>query len=193
MLKTTPNKIRLAAVPMTVETLMNRPIADVVNYESEVLPLIRLFANYKHALIEGLIQMPGTFYGVINFNLKDIEPDWCRKKLNLFDMKLSRSLVGRNWSSKPDSTRPHWIAVPERAKFLHYNSVWDVPIEHHLKFFLEAPTIWRGIVPSGQFHLQVIGEQLGEEHAPRIYSGRTFHPRWTIDGLVTSSELRRRK
>jgi len=175
---------------MTVDALMKRPMAEDYNYESDVLPLLRLKANYKHAFIEGLIRMPGIFFGVVNFNLRSIEPDWCRQRLNLFDMKIARCLLGRNWSKKPHSERPQWIAVPERATFLHYNSLWDVPIEHQERFFVEAPGIWREVMPSGDFHLQVIGEGVGEDVASRIYCGKTFHPRWTIDNTILSADLR---
>jgi hypothetical protein len=141
---------------MTVDALMKRPMVEVQNYESDVLPLLRLYSSYKHGFIESRIRVPGTFFAVANFNLRDLEPDWCKSKLNLFDMKIARTLLGRNWSKKPDSQRPRWIAVPERATFLHYNSLWEIPVEHQENFFIEAPTIWREVVPSGQFHLQVI-------------------------------------
>jgi len=172
---------------------MKRPMPEVQNYESDVLPLTRLYANYKHAFIEGLIKVPGTFYAVANFNLPGLEPDWCYQRLNLFDMKVGRRLHGKHWCMTPDPERPKWIAVPERATYLHYNMIWDVPIRHQEQFFLEAPDIWRQVVPSGQFHLQVIGEGVGEDVAARIYSGDTFHPRWTIDNTIMSAELRRKK
>jgi hypothetical protein len=184
---------RLPAVPTTTAALMKRRIPDVQNFEAEVVPLLRLFNEYREGFIEGLQQVPGTFYAVANFNLKGLEPEWCREKLNLFDMKVARSLLGRNWSKRPMSERPNWVAVPEQATFLHFNMVWDVPLEHQEKFFLEAPAIWRGIVPSGQMHIDVIGESPGEASAVRAYSGKTFHPRWTIDNTITSSELRRKK
>jgi hypothetical protein len=101
--------------------------------------------------------------------------------------------LGRNWCKRPDSERPQWIAVPEQARYLHYNMLWDVPIVLQKQFFLEAPGIWREMVPSGQFHLQVIGDEPGEDLAARIYSGKTFHPRWTIDNTIISTELRRKK
>jgi hypothetical protein len=107
-------------------------------------------------------------------------------------MKLARCLLGKNWSKKPDAERPQWIAVPEMATYLHYNMLWSVPTEHQQKFFLEAPEIWRGIVPSGQFFVQVIGEDASEVTATRTYTGKTFHPRWTIDNTITSTEVRRK-
>jgi hypothetical protein len=61
------------------------------------------------------------------------------------------------------------------------------------EFFLEAPGIWRTVVPSGQFDLQVIGEGTWEGAAVRTYSGKTFHPRWTIDNTITSTELQEEK
>ena len=108
-------------------------------------------------------------------------------------MKVARCLLGKHWCRKPDAERPRWIAVPERASFLHYNMLWDVPLHHQEKFYLEAPDIWRTVVPSGQFDLQVIGEGAWEGAAVRTYSGKTFHPRWTIDNTITSMELRRKK
>jgi hypothetical protein len=83
--------------------------------------------------------------------------------------------------------------VPEQATYLHFNMLWDAPVEHHERFFLNAPDIWRQVVPSGHFDLQVVGEQAGEATAVRTYSGKTFHPRWTIDYTITSNELRRKK
>lgn len=166
---------------------------DVQNYLSEVLPLLRLRNDYQEGFIQMLRSAPGTFYAVANFNLQDIEPDWCRQRINLFDMKVARLLLGKHWSKQPDSQRPSWIAVPERATFLHYNMLWDVPTEHQELFFLAAPAIWREVVPSGQLHLDVIGEGEGEATAVRTYTGKSFHPRWTIDNTVTSSELRRRR
>jgi len=71
--------------------------------------------------------------------------------------------------------------------------IWDVPIVHQEKFFLEAPGLWREMVPSGQFHLQVIGDEPGEDLAARIYSGKTFHPRWPPDNTIISTELRKKK
>jgi hypothetical protein len=41
--------------------------------------------------------------------------------------------------------------------------------------------------------LQVIGEKAGEAVAARIYSSKTFHPRWSLDNTITSTELRRKK
>ncbi len=166
---------------------------DVQNYDSDTLPLLRLGRNYKHGFIESLIAVPGNIYAVANFNQKGLEPDWCRKKFNLFDMKVARCLLGSNWSRKPESERPRWIAVPEQATFLHYNTIWDVPVHLQERFFLEAPGIWRKVVPSGQFFVQVIGEEEGETIATRIYSGKTFHPRWTIDHTILSTEFRQKR
>jgi len=185
--------IRVPAVPMTVASLMKRPMADFQNYETEVLPLLRLRREYKNGFIQTLKDAPGTFYAVANFNQRSVEPEWCRQKINLFDMKTARCLLGKHWSRQPESARTQWIAVPEMATYLHYNMVWSVPIEQQEQFFLEASEIWQDVVPSGQFHLQVIGEGDGEAVATRIYSGKAFHPRWTIDGTITSTELRRKK
>jgi hypothetical protein len=189
----TPQTTRLPAVPMTVDALMKRPMADVQNYMLDVVPLLRLRRDYKDGFVQSLQQVPGSFYAVANFNLPSLEPDWCRKRLNLFDMKIARCLLGKNWCRKPDAERPRWIAVPEWASFLHYNMIFDVPLHHQERFYLEAPGIWRTVVPSGQLHVQVIGEEVGEAVAPRIYSGKTFHPRWTIDNTITSGGFRRMK
>ncbi len=185
--------VRLPAVSMTVDALMKRPMPEVQNYESDILPLMRLWKDYKDGFLQTLKERPGNFYAVANFNLKSVEPDWCGQKINLFDMKIARHLIGKHWSRQPESARTQWIAVPEMATYLHYNMLWNVPIEQQESFFLEAPGIWRDIVPSGQFHVQVIGEQDGEANATRIYSGKTFHPRWTIDNTITSTELRRKR
>jgi len=190
---TQPTKTRLPAIPMTVAALMKRPIPEVQNYEAEVLPLLRLRRDYKDGFLQTLKEAPGNFYAVANFNLKSVEPEWCGQKFNLFDMKIARCLLGKNWSRQPESARTQWIAVPEMATYLHYNMIWNVPIEQQEKFLLEAPRIWRDSVPSGQLHLQVIGEEPGEAVATRIYSGKTFHPRWTIDNTITSAELRRKR
>lgn len=193
MPKTQPTIKRLPAIPMTVDALMKRPMAEIQNYMLEVAPLLRLGREYKSGFLEALQRTPGTFYAVANFNLKNLEPNWCYQRLNLFDMKIARSLLGRKWCDKPDEDRPRWIAVPERATFLHYNMLWEVPVYHQEAFFLEAPGIWRTVVPSGKFDLQVIGEETGEGAAVRTYSGKTFHPRWTIDNTITSAGLRRKK
>jgi hypothetical protein len=177
---------------MSVDALMKRPMPEVQNYMLEVAPLLRLGHEYKSGFLEMLQQMPGSFYAVANFNLKNLEPSWCYQRLNLFDMKIARCLLGRNWCEMPDEERPRWVAVPERATYLHYNMLWHVPVHHQEKFFGHAPGIWRQVVPSGQFDLQVIGEEAGEAAAVRTYSGKTFHPRWTIDHFITSSELRRK-
>lgn len=187
-----PNITRIPAVPMTVDALMKRPMPEVQNYMLEVAPLLRLGREYKTGFLEALQKAPGTFYAVANFNLKNLEPNWCYQRINLFDMKMARRLLGKNWCRKPDAERPRWIAVPERASFLHYNMLWDVPVHHQERFYLEAPGIWRTVVPSGQFDLQVIGEGAWEGAAVRTYSGKTFHPRWTIDNTITSTELRRK-
>ena len=192
MPKAQPTIPRLPAVPMSVDALMKRPMPEVQNYMLEVAPLLRLGNEYKSGFLEMLQQAPGSFYGVVSFNLKNLEPSWCYQRLNFFDMKIARCLLGRNWCNIPDDERPRWIAVPERATYLHYNTIWAVPIQHQEEFFLKAPGIWRKVVPSGQFDLQVIGEETGEAAAARSYSGKTFHPRWTIDHTITSSELRRK-
>jgi hypothetical protein len=178
---------------MSVASLMKRPMTEIQNYESEVLPLIRLWGEYKQGFLQALKQVPGTFYAVANFNLKDVEPAWCHERFNLYDMKIARLLLGKNWCKKPESERANWIAIPEMATYLHFNMVWDVPVEQQENFFLQAPALWRQIVPSGQFDLQVIGELTGEHEAARGYCGKTFSPRWTIDGTITSRELRRKK
>ncbi len=193
-----PQITRLPPVPMTVADLMQRSVADVQNYDSELLPLLQRWGQYKGGFIDALIGVPGNIYAVANFNLKNLEPNWRRKKFNLFDMKVSRCLLGKHWSEKPESERPHWIAVPEQATYLHYNTLWSIPEPLQERFFSEAPGIWRKVVPSGQFHLQVIGEdevgeQKGQAAAARIYSGKTFHPRWTIDNTILSTEFREKK
>jgi hypothetical protein len=193
MPKTEPTVTYLPAVPITVDALMKRPMAEVQNYIADVLPLLRLRGDYKDAFLQILQGVPGSFYAVANFNLPTVEPEWCRQRLNLFDMRIARCLLGKNWSKQPHFKRPRWIAVPERATFLHYNMLWDVSIQYQERFFLEAPNIWRDVVPSGQFHLDVIGEMAGEAAAVRAYTGKTFHPRWTIDNMVTSTELRRKR
>jgi hypothetical protein len=178
---------------MTVDALMKRQMPEVQNYMLEVAPLLKLGRKYKSGFLEALQRATGSFYAVANFNLKNLEPYWCYQRLNLFDMKMARCLIGKNWCKKPDAERTKWIAVPEQASFLHYNMLLYVPIHHQQKFFLEAPGIWRTVVPSGEFDLQVIGEGAWEGAAVRTYSGKTFHPRWTIDNTITSTELRRKK
>jgi hypothetical protein len=188
-----PTTMRVQAVPMTVASLMQRPMAEIQNYESEVVPLLQLWTQYKQGFDQILQQVPGNIYAVANFNMPSLEPDWCRQRLNLFDMRIAHRLLGKNWCKMPDEERPRWIAVPERATYLHYNMIWDVPVQHQEDFFLEAPGIWSRVVPSGQFHLQVIGEEAGEALTVRTYSGKTFHPRWTIDNTITSTGVRRKK
>jgi hypothetical protein len=190
---TEPIITRLPVVPMTVYALMNRPLAEIQNYDSEVLPLLRLWREYEHGFGEMLQRVPGSFYAVANFNRIGSEPDWCRQRINLFDMKIARLLLGKHWCKKPESARPKWIAIPEMATYLHYNMLWDVPIECQEKFFLQAPNVWRSVVTSGQFDLQVIGEEIEEAAKVRWYSCKTFHPRWTIDNVITSTEVRRKK
>ena len=207
-----PNITRIPAVPMTVDGLMKRPMPEIQNYESDVLPFFRrrseeqggngleqnrkkgisLWQEYKNCFRQTLMEAPGTFYAVANFNLKNLEPDWCYQRLNLFDMTLARRLHGRRWCKVPNSERAQWVAVPEQATYLHYNTIWNVPVQHQERFFLDAPGIWRQVVPSGQFDVHVIGEKPGEAAAVRNYSGKTFHPLWTIDHTVTSKELRRK-
>jgi hypothetical protein len=193
MFTTRPAQTRLTTIPMTVDSLMKRRMPEVQNYEAEVRPLLRLWKDYKDGFLQSLKDVPGSIYAVANFNMKVVEPEWCGQKFNLFDMKIARRLLGKNWSRQPEAARAQWIAVPEMATYLHYNMIWSVPVEQQEKFFLEAPNIWRDVVPSGQFHLQVIGEEDGEAVAARIYSGKSFHPRWTIDNTITSTELRRKK
>jgi hypothetical protein len=194
---------------MTVDTLMKRPMPEIQNYQSEILPFllpcpedgseqdgqkrISLWQAYEDGFRQALMGMPGTFYAVANFNLRGLEPEWCYQRLNLFDMKVARRIHGKNWSKLPDSERITWIAVPEQASYLHYNLILNVPIQHQERFFLEAPGLWREVVPSGQFDVHVIGEEPGESAAVRKYCGKTFHPRWTIDNTITSSQLRRKK
>ena len=190
---TQPTITRLPAVPMSLDSLMKRRMPEVQNYETDVLPLLRVRRDYKDAFIQTLTNVPGNLYAVANFNMRSVEPEWCGQRMNLFDMKIARKLLGKNWSRQPESDRAQWIAVPEMATYLHYNMIWNVPIEQQEKFFLEAPKIWRDVVPSGEFHLQVIGGSDEEAVAARIYSGKTFHPRWTIDNTITSAELRRKK
>ena len=184
---------RLPSVPMTVGALMKRPMAEVQNYHTEVLPLLKVYDEYRQGFLEAVQQVPGTFYAVANFNLPSLEPRWCRERINLFDMKISRCLLGKNWCQQPESKRPNWIAIPERATYLHYNMIWQVPIEHQEKFFFSASRIWRDVVRSGQFDVQVVGEEPGDAVAVRAYSVKTFHPVWSIDGMITSTELRRKK
>ena len=189
---TAPNFTRIPAVPMTVDALMKRPMADITNYESEVLPLLQKWDEYRQGFQQAIREVPGNIYAVANFNLPSLEPEWCRQRINFFDMKIARLLLGKRWSRKPDSERPRWIAVPEFAAYLHYNVLIEVPLIHQETFLIYAPEIWRQVVPSGQFHVQVIGEGAGETAAVRIYSAKTFHPRWTIDNTIRSSELRRK-
>jgi len=212
MPNTYPRINRLPAVRMNVDDLMKRPMAEIQKYESDVVPFfqpcpedessivlfkdgkkrILLWQAYKQGFRQALTEAPGTFYAVANFNLKNLEPNWCYQRFNLFDMKIARHLHKKHWCRVPSSERAQWVAVPEQATYLHYNMIWNVPIQHQEKFYLDAPDIWRSVIPPGQFHLQVIGEEDGEATAVRNYTGKTFNPRWTIDNTITSTELRRK-
>ena len=213
MPNTQPPITRLPAVPMTVDALMRRPMPEVQNYKSEVLPFFRrrseeqsggngleqdrkkgisLWQEYKNGFPQTLLGAPGNFYAVANFNLKNLEPDWCYQRLNFFDMKIARCLLGSTGAGCRMPNGPAGSLCQNGRHFCTYNMIWDVPIQHQEKFFLDAPGIWRKVVPSGQFDLQVIGEGAGEAAAVRTYSGKTFHPRWTIDNTITSTELRRK-
>jgi hypothetical protein len=35
------------------------------------------------------------FFGVFNFNLHKLEPEWCSHRLNYFDQKIGRCLLGK--------------------------------------------------------------------------------------------------
>jgi hypothetical protein len=171
---------------------MHRHIPDVWNYESQMLPFLHRWQDYKEGFIEMLTKFPAQFYAVANFHSWSIEPEECRKRFNLFDLKLGRSLLGRHCSKKPASERPQWLAVPERARFLHYNVLFDVPIELHERFWYEAPRIWKKVVPAGQLHIQVIGDTDKDRYGVRNYSvKKAFHPDWSIENLISSAELRR--
>jgi hypothetical protein len=116
-------------LPMTAECLyglMRRPSGESHNYHSEVVPFRKLWTEYRAGFNNMLQAVDGSFYAVANFNLARVEPPWCRKAFNMFDMRIARLLLGKHWSKKPDIERIHWIAVPERARFLHYNVILSV-------------------------------------------------------------------
>jgi hypothetical protein len=104
MLTTQPAKTRLTTIPMTVDSLMKRRMPEVQNYEAEVLPLLRLRRDYKDGFLQSLKDVPGNIYAVANINLKTVEPELCGQKFNLFDMKIARCLLGKNWSRQHHST-----------------------------------------------------------------------------------------
>jgi len=186
-----PKFTRLPTDPTTIDTLMRRPCPDVLNYQSQMLPFLRQWQGYKDGFIEMLRNIPANFYAVANFNMPCVEPDWCRGRLNLFDMKLSRLFYGKNWSQIPPSERFMWVAVPERATYLHYNLLFDVPAQLHELFWYEAPRIWRQVVPPGDLYMDVIGDTALDLRGVTAYPAKAFHPVWTIDNMVTSEELRR--
>jgi len=164
---------------------------DLINYSTELLPLLRRANDYREGLIYILRVQPANFYAVANFNLK-VEPHWCRNKFQLFDLALSRALLGRRWSRRIAADRPFWIAVPERATFLHFNMLWQVPSQYCDQFVLEGPVIWRKIVPSGELYVRSLGSTPEDRVRVAAYCTKAFHPRWTLDNLVTSSEVRRK-
>jgi hypothetical protein len=188
-----PTFTHLPSVPTTLSALMQRPMPDVLNYESQMLPVLRHWRDYEIGFQQMILAQPGTLYAVANFNLPFLEPAWCRKRINEFDMKLSSLLLGKNWSKTPPSDRYQFIAVPECAQFLHFNVVFNVPITHQERFWFKAPRVWKDVVPSGDLHLQVIGDEDVEHLKVRMYSAKTFHPGWTIEHLVSSTELRRKR
>src|SRR5438874_12812039 len=100
---TEPTITRLPAVSMSLDSLMKRRMPEVQNYETEVLPLLRVRKDYKDAFIQTLKGVPGNLYAVANFNMRSVEPEWCGQLLNLFDMKIGRLLLGKNWSQKPEA------------------------------------------------------------------------------------------
>jgi hypothetical protein len=188
-----PTFTRLPPVPTTTYALMQRPTPDVLNYESQMLPMLRRWRDYEIGFQQMTMNYPGTIHGVGNFNIPSLEPAWCRKRINEFDMKLSSLLLGKNWAKTPPAERYQFLAIPECATFLHYNILFDVPIEHHERFWFEAPRVWKGVIPSGDLHLQVISDDALEHLIVRMYSAKTFHPDWTIEHLVSSRELRRKR
>jgi hypothetical protein len=82
----------------TMGDLMRRRCPDVLNYQSQMLPFLQGWPAYAKAFVEMLLHIPANVYGVSNFNSPSAEPDWCRGRLNLFDMKINRCLLGKNWS-----------------------------------------------------------------------------------------------
>ncbi len=187
-----PRITHLPPDPTTIGDLVRRPCPDVLNYDSQMCPFLRRWDVYKNGFLEMLMRFPASIYGVANFNKWSIEPSWCREQLNRFDMKLGRHLLGRNCGQKPDSERPRWLAVPERATYLHYNVLFEVPVEHHERFWFDAPKIWEKVVPTGQLHLQVIGDTDKDNYDVRNYFAKAFHPDWSFENLISSAELRRR-
>jgi hypothetical protein len=189
----TPRITRLPPDPTTIADLMRRPCPDILNYESQMCPFLRQWKAYKNGFIAMLRNIPANIYAVANFNMPCVEPDWCRKRLNLFDMKLSRLLYGKNWSKRPPSERFMWVAIPERATYLHYNLLFAIQAQLHEPFWDEAPRIWKRVVPSGTLHVEVIGETARDFQCVTAYPAKAFHPDWTIEHMVTSMELRRHK
>ena len=78
MPNTENNVARIPAVSITVDALMKRPIADITNYESDVLPLLQKWDEYRQGLQQVIQGVPGNIYAVANFNLPSLEPEWCR-------------------------------------------------------------------------------------------------------------------
>src|SRR5258708_25086059 len=97
---------RLREEQARIEAFVKRPILDVQNYALEVLPLYHRWGDYAAGLRQMLERWRWDFYIVANFNLTGLEPDGCRRRLNLLDQKLARCLLGNRWSRRPESERP---------------------------------------------------------------------------------------
>jgi hypothetical protein len=173
--------------------LMGQRDWNKLNYYHDDLPLLKRSKDYREGNRQIWRDFKGQFYGVFNFNLKELTPEWCRPKLNFFDMKVAERLLGKNWSREPASRRCNWLAQPEWASYLHYNSIWDVPVEFEDKFFSEAPGLWAKIVHEGQFCVQRIRDREADAQSVREYCCKVSHPRWSFDHLVHSSEFRNKK
>jgi hypothetical protein len=159
------------------------------NYFLDMFPLTKLSREYRDGLREAFAAWPANVYAVANFEDSSVTPTFCHDRLGHFDALMARVLNGRKWSRKPAAERLSWVAIPERATFLHYNMLWAVPPDSLWSFFETAETTWEHVMPKGSFHRQLILPTAEDHERVAGYITKAFHSRWSVDNLVLSQEF----
>lgn len=112
-------------------------------------------SEYRAALIRWIADFKPSLYVTFVFN-SQISLSSAKDRLDAFQARMDRALIGPKWLDKPEE-RIRFIGFVEKADTnIHIHAVFDLPTKQDHAFVAAAPTIWKKLAPAGNLDIQMV-------------------------------------
>lgn len=144
------------------------------------------YTDYRNTLRDYLAGQNFRFHLTFNYN-RAVSYPAARDKLKFWTSRVLRCLFGRNYYRLDQTTTVFYYAFPEYGAGgdnLHFHALTRVAENKINAFVPVAQRQWEYVIPSGDLHVQTIGE--GAHHQAAVISYDTKALSRSADYIIST-------